>query len=89
MPKDQIMERSLYKDIVAKGEARGELRIRAETIVGILTHRIGALDPAVRERVRGATDLTALAAWYQEALLVVDADGARRLADKILHAPLV
>jgi len=35
------------------------------------------------------TDLTALSAWYQEALLVVDADGARRLADKIPHAPLV
>ena len=85
---DRLMESWLYTDIFKKGELRGELRGKAETIVGILANRMGTVDPAVRERVRSVSDPAVLSTWYQEALLVLDADGAHRLANEILDAPL-
>ena len=82
------MQSSLYKDIFAKGEQRGQLLQQADTIQRLLTARLGYADLGVRQRVRAAVGADTLSAWYQEALLCTDAESARRLADKILHAPL-
>lgn len=90
------MASTLYQEIFAKGEAKGEARgkaraeaeMRAETIIRILTRRMGALDPAVRERIRTLSDTETLADWYDEAFSVIDAEGAQRLAEKIRKAPL-
>ena len=62
------------------------MRAKVDTIIRILTHRMGSLDPAIRERIRALADIETLTAWYDEALLVVDADQARQLADKIHRA---
>jgi len=91
------MESVLYKSIFEKGVAQGlaqsearvaqsEARVRADTIVRVLTVRLGAVDPTLRSRVRGLTDIETLQAWYDEALLAVDAAAAQRLADKIVAA---
>jgi hypothetical protein len=89
---EKLMESVLYKSIFEKGVAQGiaqsEARVRAETIVRVLTVRLGAVDPTVRSRVRGLTDIETLQAWYDEALLTVDATEAQRLADKIVAAPI-
>lgn len=96
---EKLMESVLYKSIFEKGVAQGvaqsearvaqsEARVRADTIVRVLAARLGAVDPALRSRVRGLTDLEALQPWYDEALLAVDAAAAQRLADKILAAPI-
>ncbi len=86
------MESTLYQNIFekgeARGEARGEVKVYAETIVRLLSHRMGALDPTIRERIRKVTDLETLKPWYEEALLVVDAEGAQKLTDKIQKASL-
>lgn len=84
----RLMESQLYQSAMEKGGVLAEVRTKAQTISRILIHRMGAIDPAVDERIRGRSDLATLTAWYEEALLVVDADAARRLAEKILHAPL-
>lgn len=55
----------------------------------VLTYRLGALDPATRERIRTVTDLETLKLWYEEVLFLSDAEGAQRLAEKIRNAPLV
>jgi hypothetical protein len=49
---------------------------------------MGALDPAVRERIRTVADAETVKEWYEEVLSVIDAEGAQRLADKIGRAPL-
>jgi hypothetical protein len=92
MTEERLMESTLYRSIFekgeAQGEARGEARGKAETILRVLTHRLGLLDPAVRERIRALSNVETLTAWYEEALLAVDAEGARRLVEKIQKAPL-
>ncbi len=89
---ERLMESVLYKDIFQKGVAQGaaqtEARVRAETIARVLTVRLGSVDSALRARIRGLKDIDTLQAWYDEALLAVDAAAAQRLADKILAAPL-
>jgi hypothetical protein len=42
---------------------------------------------AIREKIRGLSDIEMLNVWYEEALGIVDAEGARRLAEKIEKAP--
>jgi len=85
MLEGRLMESELYRSVVEKGEARN----KAETVIRILTRRMGALDPSIRERIRGLSDIETLDAWYDEALSVLDAEGARRLADTIQKAQLV
>lgn len=79
--------RSVFEEWEAKGEAKGEAKNKADTIIQILIRRLGPLDQALRERIRGLSDIDTLNAWYNESLSVVDADGARRLGDTILKAP--
>lgn len=81
---EKLMESTLYQSAMA----RGETKAYAETIVRLLSHRMGALDPSIRERVRKVTDAEILKPWYEEALLAIDAEGAQRLAEKIRNAPL-
>jgi hypothetical protein len=80
----QLMESELYKSAIAKGKAWTQ----ADTIVRILTHRLGALDPSIRERIRGLSDSETLACWYEMALQAVDAKGAEQLLETIRNAPL-
>ena len=82
---ERLMASTLYQSALEKGKTRN----KAETIIRILTHRMGSADPAVRERIRALSDAETLTVWYEEALQAVDAEGARRLAEKIEKAPLV
>lgn len=90
------MESTLYQSAFAKGEAKGEAqgkakgeaRVYVETILRILVHRMGTVAPTVVERIRAVSSLELLKAWHEEALLAIDAEGARRLAEKIQNAPL-
>jgi hypothetical protein len=89
-------ERALYRSAFAKGEAVGrakseaaiEVRLHAEIIVTRLIVWLGALDPALLERIRAITDRPTLYAWQLEAIYLSDAEGARLLAEKIQKAPL-
>ena len=81
---ERLMASTLYQSALEKGETRN----KAETIIRILTHRMGAADPVVRDRIRTLSDTETLSVWYEEALQAVDAEGARRLAEKIENAPL-
>jgi predicted transposase YdaD len=93
---ERLMESTLYQSAFAKGEAQGEARGEAraearlyvETIVQILVRWLNALDPALSERLGAVADRLTLKAWHQEALYLSDAEGARRLAEKIQKAPL-
>jgi hypothetical protein len=85
----RLMESELYRSVLEKGEVQGEARVKADTIIQILIRRMGPLEPALRDRIRGLSDLETLNAWYSEALSVVDAEGARRLGETIQKAPLL
>jgi len=90
--REKLMESVLYKEIFEEGEARGEARgaarTRADTLIRILSLRLGTLDPAVEARIRALSSPEALQAWFDEALVVVDAEAARQLVEKIQKAPL-
>jgi hypothetical protein len=89
---ERLMESTLYQSAFAKGEAKGEAKAEArlyvETILRILAHRTGTVDPTVAERLRAISSLETLQAWHEQALLAIDAEGARQLAEKIQQAPL-
>lgn len=53
----------------------------------VLTARLGSVDAAVGQKVRGQTDAQLLSEWHHEAILATDADAARRLTEKILRSP--
>lgn len=80
----QLMASTLYDSIFEKGERK----MAAETIVRLLTRRLGDLDPDVRERIRAITDTEVLMRWYDEALLVLDAEAARQLVERMRKALL-
>jgi hypothetical protein len=79
---ERLMESTLY----AGALTRGRTEANKETLIRILSHRMGNLDPALRDRIRALSDVDTLTPWYEEALLVVDSDGAHRLAEKIRGA---
>ena len=89
------MESELYKSIFGKGEAKGEIKgeargkaeAYADVLIQLLIHRTGAVDLALRERIRAASDVDTLKAWHSEVLFAADADALRRVADKIRNAP--
>ncbi|HSO00533.1 MAG TPA: hypothetical protein VLS89_19710 [Candidatus Nanopelagicales bacterium] len=80
----RLMESELYRSVVEKGELNG----MRETIIRILMRRMGALDMAIREKIRALSDIDLVRVWYDEALGVVDAEGARKLAETIQRAPV-
>jgi predicted transposase YdaD len=77
---------------IARGEARGEARADArrkkETISLILAHRLGSPEPEVHQRIWNLDDPELLTRWYEEALLVVDAESARELVERVKRAPV-
>jgi hypothetical protein len=75
---------SRYQRAFERGEARG----RRDVIVRLLIRWMGALDQAVQERIQATSDLGTLKSWWLEAIYLNDAEGARRLAEKIRSAPL-
>jgi hypothetical protein len=89
---ERLMESTLYQSAFAKGEARGkaegEAGVYVASILRVLAHRTGAVDPTVAERLRSFSTLETLKAWHEQALLAVDAEGARRLAEHIQKAAL-
>ena len=93
---ERLLQSTLYQSAFAKGEAQGEapgearaeIRMCIETIVVLLGRWLGILDPALAERIGAVTDRSTLRAWQLEAIYLSDADGARRLAEKIQQAPL-
>jgi hypothetical protein len=84
----KLMESTLWQSAMATGAARAEAKLYAETLVKLLSYRMGALDVATRDRIRAVTDLETLKLWYEESLFLSDAEGAQRLAEKIRNAPL-
>jgi len=96
LSREKLMQSTLYQQIFSEGEARGEargevrgrLKHEADAIQRVLAARLGFVDLDVRQRVRAETDELCLSEWYQEALLCTDAESAKRLADKIRHAPV-
>ncbi len=79
---ESIFEKGMAKGM-ALGEAKGRDEVRAATIIEVLTLRIGELDPAVVARIRSAQGSETLQIWRNEALDITDAEGARRLIEKI------
>ncbi|MBL9042704.1 MAG: Rpn family recombination-promoting nuclease/putative transposase [Myxococcales bacterium] len=95
LTRERLMQSTLYQQIFSEGEERGEargetrgrLKQEAETIQRVLEARLGVVDLGVRQRVKAEPDERLLSQWYQAAILCVDADGARQLADQIRQAP--
>jgi predicted transposase YdaD len=87
LSEEKLMESVLYKSIFEKGEARGRaegrLEVLSSMLVRTLTHRLGALDPATRERIRAVTDADTLQAWCDEVTIDADVETARRLVATI------
>ncbi|MDC3954209.1 hypothetical protein [Polyangium jinanense] len=87
---ERLMASELYQSIFSKGEAKGEatgeIRIQAETVIRILSRRLGVLEPAVREWIRLASDRERLGTWYDMALVADDAEAANRLVETIRKA---
>ena len=96
------MESVLYKSIFAKGEAqgeakgkargeargeaKGEAKIYASTINKLLLRWLGSVDSDTQRRLAMFPDRGILAAWYDEALGLSDAESARKLLEKIEHS---
>lgn len=88
---EKLMESELYKSIFAKGEARGEARGRSEgraeahasTLVRVLMHRLGSVDPDLRRRIRSFADADTLETWADEVFLAADEAAVRQVLDRI------
>jgi hypothetical protein len=58
----------------------------ASTLVRLLTHRLGALEPDLWRRIRSCNDADTLEAWTEEIFLAADEGTVRRVVDKISKA---
>lgn len=76
---EKLMESELYKSIFAKGEARAH----ASTLIRLLMHRLGSVDPELQRRIRSVTDAPTLEVWVTEVMLAEDEDTLRRFLEKI------
>jgi len=82
LSEERLMESELYKSIFAKGEARAH----ASTLVRMLTHRLGAVDPDLRQRIQTFGDAATLEVWTDEVVLAPDEAAVRRVLEKISRA---
>lgn len=80
---EKLMESELYKSIFAKGEARGLAKAHASTLVRVLTHRLGAVDPELQRRIRSFADGETLETWADEVFLAADEAAVRHVLDRI------
>jgi hypothetical protein len=85
---EKLMASTLYQSILEKGRSLGDAARCADTIIRILIRRLGTIDPALATRIRAVSNVDTLDAWLNEALDTPDAEGARRLVDKIGKASL-
>jgi hypothetical protein len=85
---EELMQSTLFDRAEQRGQERGALRTRHEILAQLLAVRMGAIDPAVRERIYAEATPETLEAWLAEAMLATDAGAARQLAEKIRNAPL-
>jgi len=87
--KEKLMESALYRELFQdaeiRGEARGEAQRTADTILRILTHRLGMVPPRVKQVVQGPIEPLVLEGWYHAALMAITADEAGRLVERILE----
>jgi len=81
------MESSLYKSAFEKGEARARKETLVKVIVRALTHKLGAPDPGLKERLLAVADVDTLDVWCDEAMSLADTKAAEGLAEKIRRAP--
>jgi hypothetical protein len=68
--KERLMESELYKEIFGDGEAAGEARGKAESIVAVLAARGVPVSDAVRARILGCSDVATLDVWIRRAAVV-------------------
>jgi hypothetical protein len=80
--REKLMSSTLYQEIVAKAEAKADARFKKETITRLLTHRLGSLEPEVRERLQNLDNTETLTRWYDEAF-EAEGERARELAERI------
>jgi hypothetical protein len=76
--REKLMASTLYQEIMAEGGVQKE----RETITRILTHRLGSLEPEVRDQIWNLNNTETLTRWYDEAI-VADGERARELAERI------
>ncbi len=67
LSEDRLMESELYKSIFGKGEARGKVQGKAESVLAVLAARGIAVSNTVRERILTCTDIPTLDAWLGRA----------------------
>ncbi|MFO0759179.1 MAG: hypothetical protein U0359_21995 [Byssovorax sp.] len=79
----ELMASTLYQEIFAKGETKGEAKVFAETIIRLLSRWLGTVDAGLREKLRSLSDVDTLNVWYEEVLFIDDAQHAEKLAAKI------
>jgi hypothetical protein len=84
--KEKLMESELYKSIFADGAARGRAEAHASTLVRMLTHRLGSVDPELRRRIQSFGDAATLEVWTDEVVLAADEAAVCRVLDKISKA---
>lgn len=62
------------QDLIDKGEAKGEVKERARSVLGVLEHRAIAISTAVRERVLSTSDASLLQRWFDRAFSVASGE---------------
>jgi hypothetical protein len=92
IPKEKLMTSTLYQEILAEGVEQGvkqgATQAKKETLLQVLTYRLGAVEPTIRERIQALGSAETLTSWHQEALQAVNAKAARKLVEKIKKAPV-
>jgi predicted transposase YdaD len=100
IPKEKLMTSTLYQEILAEGVEQGveqgvkqgveqgATQAKKETLLQVLTYRLGEVEPTIRERIQALGSAETLTSWHQEALQAVNAKAARKLVEKIKKAPL-
>jgi hypothetical protein len=67
--KERLMESELYREIFGDGEAAGEAKGKAESILAVLAARGIPVSDAVRARILGCNDVATLDAWIRRAVV--------------------
>jgi hypothetical protein len=92
LPREKMMESSLYREIFDEGKAEGELKGKAEgkadTLARILLRRFHLVDDLLTQRIHAETRLDVLDLWLDEAVLTADEEGIQHLVERIKRTPM-